>query len=197
MNRFSSVFMIAVQTIMTLTAGQDCARPFDQEFWKFQNMLRTNPKDFIPFLEDWLARFEGDTKIYKDVQGNQITTTDGKPAVQGLIDFLKLQEAISPLNWADPLAYAAIALAQPQGQAKEKGSTGPNGSTLTTRLEKCAPGWGDHKKGENLFYGSATPLEAVLRIAIQDGEDASGQRNNIFNKDYHYVGLATEPHGNY
>ena len=54
---------------------------FDLQFWKFQNMMRTEPKSFIPFLEDLLARYEPGTKIYKTVRGTRMMSNEGKPAV--------------------------------------------------------------------------------------------------------------------
>ena len=64
----NSLLKIAVCGILGTVAAQDCKvnRPFDIEFWKLQNMIRTHPKLFVPFLQDWLSRFETDT-LYKTV----------------------------------------------------------------------------------------------------------------------------------
>lgn len=61
-------------------------------------MMRTNPKAFVPFLEDQLTRFlADDEKRYTNVKGQKILTSEGKPAVQELIDFLKKQPAVHAL----------------------------------------------------------------------------------------------------
>jgi len=58
--------------------AQDCNvnRPFDIEFWMFHNMIRTEPRKFIPFLEDMLSRFEDD-KLYRTVAGIRMRTREG------------------------------------------------------------------------------------------------------------------------
>ena len=38
-------------------------KPFDIEFWKYQNMLRTNPQAFIPYLNDMKTRFSGNNYL--------------------------------------------------------------------------------------------------------------------------------------
>ena len=77
-------------------------------------MMRTNPTDFVPFLEDWKSRFETEnTKIYATVANSRMSTNEGAPAVQELIDFLKAQSPLQPLEWSPGLASAALALAKP------------------------------------------------------------------------------------
>ena len=74
--------------------------------------MRTNPKDFVPFLEDWLSRFsDSNDKMYTTVRGTNMMTNEGKPAIQELIDFLKAQDALHSLQWSDPLGKAADDLA--------------------------------------------------------------------------------------
>ena len=48
----------------------DCAKPFDQQFWMFQNMIRTNPADFVPILTEMKNTFSGNT--YQSIDGTNI-----------------------------------------------------------------------------------------------------------------------------
>ena len=94
-------------------------RPFDIEFWKFQNKMRMEPGKFIPFLKDMLKRFDG--KKYKGVGGNIFLTQEGPDAVQELIDFLLVKQSevmtdpLMPLLWSKPLTAAATKMAKMQG----------------------------------------------------------------------------------
>ena len=38
------------------STSEECTE-YNKQYWMYLNMLRTNPKDFIPFLEDMLTRF--------------------------------------------------------------------------------------------------------------------------------------------
>lgn len=93
-------------------------------------MMRTEPKAFVPFLEDWVSRFEAGTNTYKTVGGVSMMTNEGAPAVQELIKFLNEQTPLHALMWSDELAKAANDLAVAQGEAGETGHTGPDGSTM-------------------------------------------------------------------
>ena len=103
---------------------------------------------------------------------------EGKPAVQELIDFLKVQKPIHALRWSDPLFKAALHLAKAQGPTGQTGHTGPDGSTMVSRINDQME-W-EATIGENVMYGAGTPLEAVLSLAIDDGLRSRGHRRNIF-----------------
>lgn len=154
-------------------------------------MMRTDPKAFVPFLEDWLARFSTNT-MYKTVKGVNMMTREGKPAVQELINFLKRQPPLHALRWSDPLYKAALHLAKAQGKTGQTGHRGPNGSSMASRIE-AELDW-EATIGENIVYGVGTPLEALLNLAIDDGVSSRGHRTNIFQKNFYYTGMATEMH---
>ena len=158
-------------------------------------MMRTEPKAFVPFLEDWVSRFEAGTNTYKTVGGVSMMTNEGAPAVQELIKFLNEQTPLHALMWSDELAKAANDLAVPQGEAGETGHTGPDGSTMTSRIEKHLK-W-ESTIGENIMYGGDTPLEAILSLAIDDGVAGRGHRVNIFKDNFYYTGVATAAHKQY
>ena len=44
------------------------------------------------------------------------------------------------------------------------------------------------------MYGGETPLEALLSLAVDDGDANRGHRTNIFSTDYFYTAMATEIH---
>ena len=48
----TSVLVAALCALSTTVSAQDCKvnKPFDIQFWKLQNMVRTKPSAFVPFL---------------------------------------------------------------------------------------------------------------------------------------------------
>lgn len=68
--------------------------------------MRTNPKSFIPDLEEMLPRFNGNmyTRPNDPVL---LATQEGAAAVQELIDYLGQASPVEPLEWDDNIAKAS------------------------------------------------------------------------------------------
>ena len=81
------LWILLISHFCVIVRSVRCTKPFDTEFWKFQNMMRTNPTAFIPYLEDMKLRFAG--SLYRTVSGLVFATNEGPAAVQNLIDFLR------------------------------------------------------------------------------------------------------------
>lgn len=48
--------------------------------------------------------------------------------------------------------------------------------------------------GENIRFGSNDPTEIIINLLIDDGVEARGQRKNILNKEFKYIGAALAGH---
>ena len=94
-------------------------------------MMRTNPKGYIPYLQDMLKRFDG--KLYK-APGIGIMTNEGAAVVNELIGVLNSQPALHPMRWSEPLARAARVMVAEQGPTGGLGHDGPSGSTMSSRI---------------------------------------------------------------
>ena len=66
--------------------------------FKFHNLARTDPKSFIPKLEELLTKFEGNV-IKRPEVGVDLMTNEGPAAVQELIQFLMAQQPLPALEW--------------------------------------------------------------------------------------------------
>jgi hypothetical protein len=51
--------------------------------------------------------------------------------------------------------------------------------------------------GENIRFGSNDATEIIINLLIDDGVEARGQRKNILNKEFKYVGAALAAHDVY
>ena len=153
-------------------------------------MIRTNPTDFVPILTELKGTFNGN--VYQTITGQIMNTNEGESAFQELIDYLNVVTPMHSLQWSEPLYTAAKILADAQGPTGQTGHTGPDGSTMQSRIESQMR-W-EKTIGENIMYNSMTPLEAVLNLCIDDGVSSRGHRTNIFKSNFYYTGVATNMH---
>jgi uncharacterized protein YkwD len=66
-----------------------------------------------------------------------LVTQEGAAAVQDAIDYIKKITKNAPaMEWNQLLAFAAEDLAVAQGKTSQTGHTGPDGSTMVTRINK-------------------------------------------------------------
>jgi hypothetical protein len=93
--------------VLAQTMGVADDRDKDKEIFDIQNRIRTDPLSFIDDLEDLLDRFEGDTKIFKDLSGLRLSSGEGKAAVNECITYMKTASDVSALKWSDVLEQAA------------------------------------------------------------------------------------------
>lgn len=193
LNVLSKLILFASVTSAQASPPCDTVKPFDIEFWKLQNMLRTDPKAFVPYLYDMKTRFVGNN--YKNARDQTYYTLEGAEGVQILIDFLEEQTPLTALQWSPPLAVASSKYAAAQGPSGATGHTGPDGSTMRQRIEAEIPL--EIMIGENIMYGSQSPLEALISLCIDDGIPNRGHRANIFQTQFYQTGVGTDMHSVY
>ena len=73
-------------------------KEYDLDVFKYHNEARTNPKSFIPLLEEMLTKFEG-TVLKRPELDTNLQTKEGPAAVHELIQFLKDKEPMDPIEW--------------------------------------------------------------------------------------------------
>lgn len=83
--------------------GEADDRDKDEEMFDIQNRIRTDPLSFVADLEDLLDRFEGDSKIFRDLSGMRLMTGEGKAAVEECIRYMYTVPAVDALEWSDVL----------------------------------------------------------------------------------------------
>ena len=152
------------------------------------NKVRADPKLIIPELEATVKQFKG--KLL-----GSLMTQEGAPAYTELIDFLKVQKPLSPMTWSNGIAAACQKFIDKAGPVGTFGHTGPDGSTMVTRLN--AEGKWLSIIGENLAYGSQNGKKTLIQLMVDDGTASRGHRKNIFNEKFKVVGIAIGEHQKY
>ncbi|KAI9018841.1 hypothetical protein DFJ74DRAFT_769659 [Hyaloraphidium curvatum] len=156
------------------------------------NRLRTNPAQFIPYLESQLARFQGNILQPLTPGAPGLVTQEGSAAVQECIEVLRKQAPVGALSLSPELCLAAADHCADTGPKGITGHTGSDGSSPQTRIERHCD-W-LVTMGENIAYGTTEAEDIVMQLCVDDGVPSRGHRTNLFKPDFKVVGIATGPH---
>jgi|GEM_PF-1426919 len=151
------------------------------------NFMRTRPQEYaekrlIPIL-----------KAYKGLKvpcddGRIITTKEGAAPCRECIEILKKQKPLPPLTMDGYLCKSAAMHMRDLRGKNRTGHQGSDGSRSWDRMERA--GFKGTKWGENLTFGSRTPIDIVRDCMIDDGVPDRGHRENFLDPDFDRVGVA-------
>lgn len=162
----------------------------ENEFLLEINNARQNPSYLIPFLEDRIKYFDG--SIYKPNNGTPIQTNEG---VSGINDAISFLEKLKPLPKYEKNVNLTKASKRHMDDIGKNGLSdhyGSDGSDPTSRINMYVDFNSFH--GEVIDFGSDSGLESLLCLVIDDGLKSRGHRNQIFNKEYKYIGVSAGSH---
>ena len=168
-------------------------KKIEEEIFNEQNILRKNPKSFIPKLEKSLNYYQNNI-LSKDNE-IPIPTYEGINAVKDAINFLKNQEPVQELIYSEEMSLSCKDLVNdigPKGLITHEGTEIKN---IYNRLEKYCD-W-DGVIAENLDFGFKIPENIIMNMIIDDGDENRYQRKNLFYPDFKYVGIGVGPHRDY
>jgi uncharacterized protein YkwD len=164
----------------------------EREVFEELNLARTQPKRYAEFLVEMRQHFNGNR--YQRPGQPFLITREGASAVNEAIRFLRSTEPLPALEPSRGLSLAARAHVEDQ-QDGAMGHTGSDGSRPWDRIDRHGTWQGE--VAENIAYGGHSARAAVSQLIIDDGVPDRGHRDNIFNPEYRFVGVACGRHARF
>lgn len=187
-------FLIALLTIIGLTATATAQTAEELKMVNLINEVRTNPKSFIPAVEFYIEILESKSKPFVEIKGATVTkkTNHTSDAVKPMIDeakklivFLNTVKPVDKLEISNELYPVTKIFASYLDSTKQLGHTGYNGQSLNARTKKFR----FMLVGENCVK-DANVETAMLQLLLDFGTKSKGHRTNIFDKSFTKVAVA-------
>ena len=162
---------------------------FDRQIIAELNDLRTNPQSYIEPIREYKNYFHNNNILKLPGVKIGIQTYEGPSAYEEAAIYLQSQKPIPPLKCNKGLCKVA------ENFLKEiqKGSIDKISEIDMEKIIKSI-GTFSGSFSNAIDFGGTTPSLVVSNLLVSDGDKSRGQRNNIFNEDLSYVGIAHGEH---
>lgn len=158
------------------------------------NIIRADPKSYIPHLEKQIKYFTGKV-MNKPGAECGLETQEGKAAYTECIEFLKKQKPLGALIHDAHLSKASQDHADDIGPNGASEHTGTDGSTVDDRIKRYLE-W-DVTISENIDFGGVTGEEVIISLIVDDGIAERGHRKNVFEPAVKFIGVGCADHTEY
>ena len=161
--------------------SEECER-IKREVILESNRIRTNPKAYIPILEDYLSNFDGNQLRLPD-KNEILETEEGPMAYKEAIEFLKNQKPINIIEFDEEASkvaqdYSKFLFNSKEDQLEDE-------SQIQQRVEKYLEY--DYSLSENIDFGGCTGIEVIVNLLVDDGVKNRIHRENLFeHPDYEF-----------
>ena len=159
---------------------------FEMEIIKEVNAARTNPAEYIGYLEEIKKFMKG--KIRHIPPDIQLLTSEGIESVDDAIVELKKVSPAAPYMTSELISKAARKHLTDLMENPKLGHLGKDGSDPMDRInrENVFP----KQAAENILRDTDSAREIILRTIIDDGVKTRSHRKNIFSEKFNTIGIA-------
>jgi len=169
---FSTVLLLS-----TLT-GSVLASDFDSQVFSEINLARTHPGAYAGIVAE---------------RGRAIGNSSG--AISETVRFLEKEKPAPALITSPGLTQAALSHVLDCGPRGIKGHVGSDGSHVNRRADRF--GQWEGRIAENINYGQLSARDTVVLLLVDEGVRDRGHRQNIFQRDFRLVGVASGAHATF
>jgi hypothetical protein len=166
--------------------------PIEQEVFAELNLVRSDPKGYAEYLDEWRQYFRGNQLQRPDK--TTLITNEGAAAFDEAIAFLRATDPMPILRLSKGLSLAARAHVTDQNDGTI-GHEGRDGSQPWERMNRY--GTWHHQVAENISYGGYTARGVVIQLIVDDGVPDRGHRINMFAPEYRFVGVGCGSHARF
>lgn len=160
------------------------SQSFNQQLLAHINEARTKPKDFATKLRSYEQYFKGNVLRIPNQTG--IMTNEGFKAFEEAANFLDKAESIEGLKFHTELtSIAADCLKEIQGFEKPDDV---NSMNIDNYISKYGQVIGVYSQAVD--FGSGTAELAAINLLCDDGDPNRGNRTNLLNGKFRFVGIA-------
>lgn len=184
------VLLVTISNIVAADSSSEINIPKEDDVFSELNAVRTSPKTFARYLEKQRQLYNGNK--FKRPGEITIVTKEGVAAVNEAIAFLNSVTPVTRLTLSMGLSKAAADHVKDQSRTGKTGHSGSDRSSPGDRIDRYGAWTG--VIGENIQYGDETARDVVISLIIDDGVPGRGHRGNIFESDFHMVGIACGAH---
>ena len=127
--------------------------PREQEILAEINLARTNPAQYLRYLEDFKPYYHG--KEIKFADGSTLVSNEGVSALEEAIDFVRSLKPLPPLELRKGMILSAKDHVNDLAKTGQSGHRGSDGSITEDRISRYGR-WSD-SVGEDIVYRTRKP----------------------------------------
>ena len=171
---------------------KDACSRIKREVISESNRIRTNPKAYIPILEEYLQNFDGNL-LKLPGKNELLETEEGPRAYKEAIEFLKNQKPINIIEFDEEASKVAEEYAKFLSNSKEEQIE--DETQIEQRVEKYIDY--DYAISESIDFGGSSGVEVIVNLLVDDGVKDRIHRENLFSNKFEYYGVAVFEHKEY
>lgn len=182
--------LIIIITLFSFTASAQTVEEVNMVV--LVNQVRTNPKSFIPVIEDYITELEDKDNKF-NIKGVVVTKKTNNISklneelineAKVLIVFLNKQKSVKPLKLSLVLYTISKTHAIYLDSINKLTHVGPNNTSFKTRTKEI----NSYLIGENCANGDM--IHAMIDLLLDFKVVDKGHRANIFNEEYKQISVA-------